>query len=358
MTSVKEFRVDEPATADSLGRGRFVFTDAYSVFDWGQMPDAIPRKGASLCAMGAFNFELLEAEGVPTHYRGVADPGRDADADGEGEPEVVPLADATAPPTEMAIDLTQVPDLPYKGPDAGYDYDAFHAAGGENYLVPLEVVFRNRVPVGSSLRRRREPADFGLDADPDIDADAWPDGPVDLPEPVVEFSTKYEQQDRYLTRAEADRIAGVADVDALESLARDVNRIVTERAEAAGFVHEDGKIECLYADGELRVADVVGTFDENRFSYGGRGISKEVVRQWYKANDPAWVEAVKEAKAAVEGRDIDDWRELCERDPEPLPPAVVDAVSELYAAGTNAYTDREWFDVPDIEAALDAADGL
>jgi len=74
MTSVKEFRVDEPATADSLGRGRFVFTDAYSVFDWGQMPDAIPRKGASLCAMGAFNFELLEDEGIPTHYRGVADP--------------------------------------------------------------------------------------------------------------------------------------------------------------------------------------------------------------------------------------------------------------------------------------------
>ena len=353
MTSVKEFRVDEPATADALGRGRFVFTDAYSVFDWGQMPDAIPRKGASLCAMGAFNFELLEAEGVPTHYRGVAD----ADADGEG-PEVVPLADAAAPPTEMAIDLTQVPDLPYEGPEAGYDYDAFHAAGGDNYLVPLEVVFRNRVPVGSSLRRRAAPADFGLDAAVDVPADEWPDEPVDLPEPVVEFSTKYEEQDRYLSRAEADRIAGAADVDALESLALDVNRVVTERAEAAGFAHEDGKIECLYADGELRVADVVGTFDENRFSHGGRGVSKEVVRQWYRANDPAWVEAVKESKAAVAERDIDDWRELCERDPKPLPPAVVDAVSGLYAAGTNAYTGREWFDVPDIEAALDAADDL
>jgi len=348
MTSVKEFRVDEAATADSLGRGRFVFTDAYSVFDWGQMPDAIPRKGASLCAMGAFNFELLDDEGVPTHYRGVTD----ADTG-----EIVALADASAPPTEMAIDLTQVPDLPYEGPHAGYDYDAFHAAGGENYLVPLEVVFRNRVPVGSSLRRRREPADFGLDdlAGPDGD---WPDEPVDLPEPVVEFSTKYEQQDRYLTRAEADRIAGVADIDALESLALDVNRVVTERAEAAGFVHEDGKIECLYVDGELRVADVVGTFDENRFSYGGRGISKEVVRQWYKANDPDWVAAVGEAKDAVADRDIDDWRELCEPDPDPLPPAVVDAVSELYASGTNAYTGREWFDVPDIEAALDAVDGL
>ncbi|TKX81124.1 phosphoribosylaminoimidazolesuccinocarboxamide synthase [Halorubrum sp. SD626R] len=360
MTSVKEFRVDEPATADALGRGRFVFTDAYSVFDWGQMPDAIPRKGASLCAMGAFNFELLEDEGVPTHYRGVVDPGRDADAGGASEPEAVPLADATVPPTEMAIDLTQVPDLPYEGPEAGYDYDAFHAAGGENYLVPLEVVFRNRVPVGSSLRKRAEPADFGLDAEggPAGADGGWPAEPVDLPEPVVEFSTKYEEQDRYLTRAEADRIAGVADVDALESLALDVNRVVTERADAAGFAHEDGKIECLYVDGELRVADVVGTFDENRFSYGGRGISKEVVRQWYKANDPAWVEAVKEAKAAVADRDIDDWRELCERDPEPLPAAVVDAVSELYAAGTNAYTGREWFDVPDIEAALDAVDDL
>jgi len=357
MTSVKEFRVDEPATADSLGRGRFVFTDAYSVFDWGQMPDAIPDKGASLCAMGAYNFELLEAEGIATHYRGVVDPGRDADAGGESEPEAVPLADATASPIEMAIDLTQVPDLPYGGPDAGYDYDAFHAAGGENYLVPLEVVFRNRVPVGSSLRRRADPADFGLDDVAGADGE-WPDGPVDLPEPVVEFSTKYEQQDRYLTRAEADRIAGVADIAALESLARDVNRVVTERAESAGFVHEDGKIECLYVDGELRVADVVGTFDENRFSYGGRGISKEVVRQWYRANDPGWVAAVKEAKESVAGRDIDDWRELCERDPDPLPPAVVDAVSDLYAAGTNAYTDREWFDAPDIEAALDAVDDL
>ncbi|MFO7833566.1 MAG: phosphoribosylaminoimidazolesuccinocarboxamide synthase, partial [Halohasta sp.] len=49
MTSVKEFRVDREPTATEFGAGRFVFTDAYSVFDWGQMPDAIPHKGASLC---------------------------------------------------------------------------------------------------------------------------------------------------------------------------------------------------------------------------------------------------------------------------------------------------------------------
>ncbi|OYR84582.1 phosphoribosylaminoimidazolesuccinocarboxamide synthase [Halorubrum sp. E3] len=340
MTSVKEFRVDDPATAGSLGRGRFVFTDAYSVFDWGQMPDAIPRKGASLCTMGAFNFELLEAAGVPTHYRGVADP---------DSGEIVSLPDASAAPAEMAIDLTQVPDLPYEGPHAGYDYESFHAAGGENYLVPLEVVFRNRVPVGSSLRTRAAPADFGLDDLAGADGE-WPDEPVDLPEPVVEFSTKYEQQDRYLARDEADGVAGVAEIDALESLARDVNRIVTERADDAGFVHEDGKIECLYVDGELRVADVVGTFDENRFSYGGRGISKEVVRQWYKANDPDWVAAVKAAKESVAGRDIDDWRELCDESPDPLPADVVEAVSDLYApvSGEVVAVNEDLFERPEL----------
>ncbi len=62
--------MDEPATADELGRGRFVFTNQYSVFDWGEMPDHVPKKGASLCTMGAFNFELLEVNDIPTHYVG------------------------------------------------------------------------------------------------------------------------------------------------------------------------------------------------------------------------------------------------------------------------------------------------
>ncbi|MFC5277744.1 phosphoribosylaminoimidazolesuccinocarboxamide synthase [Halorubrum rubrum] len=351
MTSVKEFRVVEPATADGLGRGRFAFTDAYSVFDWGRMPDAIPRKGASLCAMGAFNFERLADAGVPTHYRGVVDPVA-VESGTDPEDAVVPLAEADAPPTEMAIALTQVPDLPYAGPDAGYDYDAFHAAGGENYLVPLEVVFRNTVPVGSSLRSRRDPADF------DLPFEEWPDGSVDLPEPVVEFSTKYEEQDRYLSREEADRIAGRADVDRLADLARDVNRVVTDRAEAAGFVHEDGKIECLYVDGELRVADVVGTFDENRFSYDGQQVSKEVVRQWYKRVDPEWVTAVGEAKAAVADRDLADWRELCEERPIDLPDDVLETVSAMYAAGANAYTGTDWFDAPPVDEAVSAVRSL
>jgi phosphoribosylaminoimidazole-succinocarboxamide synthase len=377
MTSVKEFRVERPATADELGRGAFVFTDDYSVFDWGRMPDEIPDKGASLCTMGAFNFELLEAEGIPTHYLGVVADGDDDPSadDATAASDAAPVSgaldasdeasdavwlddalDTGGAPREMVIELTQVPDLPFEGADAadpsGYDYESYHDEAGENYLVPLEIVFRNRVPVGSSLRKRTDPADHGLDVE------SWPDEAVDLDDPVVEFSTKYEEQDRYLSRDEADRIAGRADVDALASVARDVNRVVTERADDVGFVHEDGKIECLYYEGQIRVADVVGTFDENRFSYDGQQVSKEVIRQYHKRTQPEWVEAVSAAKAEADEQGVADWKSLCDRSPEPLDPSVVAAARDLYCAGTNAYVGRDAFEAPGIDAAVEAVRNL
>jgi phosphoribosylaminoimidazole-succinocarboxamide synthase len=337
VTSVKEFRVDREPTDEALGRGRFVFTDDYSVFDWGRMPDQIPGKGRSLCTMGADNFERLADAGVPTHYRGVVpDEGDDA----------VALEDADSPPRAMAIDLTVVPELPHG--DDGYDYEAFHAAVGDHYLVPLEIVFRNEVPVGSSLRGRTEPRDVG------VDLATWPERPVSLPEPVVEFSTKFEEQDRYLDADEAEAISGPAALDDLRETALAVNDVISERAAETGFVHEDGKIECLWTDGEVRVADVAGTFDENRFSRDGQQLSKEVVRQFYKSYDPDWVAAVSDAKARAAEQGLADWKSLCDETPDPLPDAVLEPVSEMYAAGANAYTGRAWFDAPAIDDAVDA----
>ncbi|WP_277542079.1 phosphoribosylaminoimidazolesuccinocarboxamide synthase [Haloarcula laminariae] len=344
MTSVKEFRVDEPATATDLGRGSFAFTDDYSVFDWGKMPDEIPDKGASLCTMGAYNFELLEERDVATHYEGVR-----TEPDGA----ILDLDEALAagtPPEEMVISLTQVPDLPER--EGTYDYDAYHDEAGENYLIPLEIVFRNRVGTGSSLRRRTDPADHGLAFD------SWPDRVVELDEPIVEFSTKYEEQDRYLDRAEAERIAGKASLDRLEELALAVDRLVTDTAAEADLVHEDGKIECLYHDGEVRVADVVGTFDENRFAYDGQQVSKEVVRQYHKRTQPAWVEAVSAAKERATAEGVADWKSLCDESPAPLDEAVIGAARDLYCAGTNAYVGGDVFEAPSLDAAVDAVRDL
>lgn len=342
MTSVKNFQVEQPATAERLGRGRFEFTDDYSVFDWGKMPDEIPQKGQSLCTMGAYNFELLEAAGIPTHYRGVQTD--------EGMTSLGLALESGTVPQELGIELTQVPELPFENGE--YDYEAYFEAAGENYLIPLEIVFRNAVPVGSSLRGRLSPAEVGLD-----ESD-WPDEPIDLPEPVIEFSTKYEEQDRYLSDEEANAIAGPASLSELESLAREVNDVITEQAERTGFTHQDGKIECLYYDGEIRVADVVGTFDENRFSYDGQQISKEVIRQYHKRTQPDWVEAVSKAKKQATEQGVDDWKQFCDTSPQSLDDSVITVARDLYCAGTNQYLEREVFDAPALSDALHAAKNL
>jgi len=101
-------------------------------------------------------------------------------------------------------------------------------------------------------------------------------------------------------------------------VAREVNRIVTERAEAADPIHEDGKMECLYHDGEIRVADAVGTFDENRFSHEGQQVSKEVIRQYHRRTQSEWVGAVSAAKREADRRGVADWKSLCDCEPEPL----------------------------------------
>ena len=73
MGSVKDLQVIKKPTPQAMGVGRFQFSDRYSVFDWGEMPDHIEGKGAALCLMGAYCFEQLEKKGVRTHYKGLVE---------------------------------------------------------------------------------------------------------------------------------------------------------------------------------------------------------------------------------------------------------------------------------------------
>ena len=76
MGSVKDIIVLEAPRREKAGRGRFLFTDRYSVFDWGEMPDRIDGKGASLCITSAFFIEKLHEIGIETHYLGVVEDGK------------------------------------------------------------------------------------------------------------------------------------------------------------------------------------------------------------------------------------------------------------------------------------------
>src|SRR3989338_5122654 len=70
MGSVKDLEILKKHT-EKRGIGRFIFSDRYSVFDWGEMPDHIENKGAALCLMSSYCFEKAEEQGIKTHYRGL-----------------------------------------------------------------------------------------------------------------------------------------------------------------------------------------------------------------------------------------------------------------------------------------------
>lgn len=358
MGSVKDLFVIESACENRAGLGNFVFSDRYSVFDWGEMPDHIANKGRSLAAMAAFNFEELERAGLRTHYQGMVGP----------KGQLLRFADLKLGGSEtMQVSLGRVyPPIVREfwqddGVELAYDYSFYEGNRGRlnNFLIGLEIIFRNGLPLGSSLfkrfdrlasiadprqrqaERRRLLRELGLREEPRP-------GQM-LPRPLMSYTTKLEPGDRSLSAEEAWRISGLSrrDFGALGALALQVNRIVTERAAAAGLAHYDGKIEALWDHG-LVVCDVVGTFDENRFAFGGAQISKEVIRQWYKRHQPEFAAACEQWKKTGAG-----WQKRCTVKPRKLPKEFATLVSQMYMAGANRYTGRRLFRAPELETVMD-----
>ena len=340
MGSVKNLIVREEPGWDQLGLGHFVFSDRYSVFDWGEMPDLIPEKGKVLAVMGGYNFELLEERGIETHYLGMVEEGNYSDP--------LKTGSLSSPSNLMAISLAHKPEI--RETSDGYEYENLENWG--NFLIPLEIVFRNYIPEGSSIRRRYDPDDIGLKFE------NWPDEEVKLESPMVEFSTKLERQDRYLSREKAFEISGLTESEfsELEEIGSQVNRELTDHARQAGFKHLDGKIECIYDHGDILLADVAGTFDENRFSFDGRQISKEVLRAWYKKQDEDWYSEVVSAKETSKEGGSSDWKKAVTKDPKELDPDLKRLVADLYRAGANRWLGSDLFDAPEISNLTEELD--
>jgi phosphoribosylaminoimidazole-succinocarboxamide synthase len=360
MGSVKDLLVLEPPYENRAGVGNFVFSDRYSVFDWGEMPDRITSKGRALAAMAAFNFELLERRGIRTHYQGLVSPSgklvRFSDlAEGEGGLATmqVSLARVYRPVVREFASA--------RGVEARYDYTFFekHRGAINNYLIGLEIIFRNGLPAGSSVFKRIEKAERVADTGQrsrelaavlkGLGLKGPPQPGQMLPSPVMSYTTKLEAGDRELSLKEAYRLSGLPrrEFNALEGLALQVNSIINEQARETGFQHYDGKIEAVWDNG-LVVCDVIGTFDENRFSWRGEQISKEVLRQWYRRNQPEFVSACDRWKSTGPA-----WQKSCDVKPRKLPGKFAALVSQLYMSGCNRYTGKRIFDSPPLEEVME-----
>ncbi len=323
MGSVKDLTVLKPATTDRAGVARFTFSDRYSVFDWGEMPDLIPDKGTAIAMLGSYFLEKLESMGVATHFRGMVH-----------NDNVYSLADLPQASNVQEVELVRVIKPQLK--DEVYDYSAYQNAGA-GFLIPLEVIYRNSLPAGSSVFKRLQngsitPQDLGLDSMPQ------PEQRFD--QPLLDVSTKLEITDRYMTWREAQQISAMSDAEitALKELTLKVDNLISDEFARIGLVNEDGKIEVAFDyDRQLMVVDVLGTLDECRFTYGALPVSKEIARIWYRGSD--WYKAIEDSKK----RDRQHWKEICPVQPEPLPVEFRDAIANVYRACTNEITGREWF---------------
>ncbi|MFH1786239.1 MAG: phosphoribosylaminoimidazolesuccinocarboxamide synthase [archaeon] len=337
MGSVKDLQILKKPTKGKMGVGRFVFSDRYSVFDWGEMPDHIPNKGAALCIMGSFCFEEIERRGIKTHYKGLV--GKD------GKPHR--LDELEEPSNVMEVSIVNVIRPPFKG--GRYDYSAY-TPKLENFLIPLEVIYRNRLPEGSSVFKRLERGDTTYQA---LGLDHYPKPGAVLDNPIFDVSTKLEVRDRYMTWEEAQEISCMSDAELgeLKGVLRKANGLITEIGATADLVNEDGKIELAYGPmRELMLVDILGTLDECRFTYNGLPVSKEVARKFYRKT--AWYSDVEKAKNAAEEKKVTDWKALCRSKPPKLHPELKRIIGQMYTSTANAFLGRDVFDSPKLKEVV------
>ncbi len=331
MGSVKDLVVERQPTAATMGQGRFVFSDRYSVFDWGEMPDHLSNKGAALCAMSAYFFEQAARKGIPTHYKGV----------GRNGTYVQSIDEISQPPTEMRIALARVikPTAAEDGEGrVRYDYTPVRKASG-NFVVPIEVIYRNSLPKGSSVFRRLKEGTLTLH---EMGLHEIPSDGQRLPTPFVDGSTKYEEFDRYPGWEELQYLAGLSDEEAerIKDATLMVNGVISEGMARAGFINEDGKLEFMFTPfRNLMVADTLGTLDECRITYLGVDVSKQIPRDWYAYSQPEWKNEIDVAK----GANRKNWKALVKTQPEPLPPALKDIIEAFYMSVANSVVGRTLF---------------
>jgi phosphoribosylaminoimidazole-succinocarboxamide synthase len=332
MGSVKDLNILKSAQPDQAGVGQFRFSDRYSVFDWGEMPDLIKDKGKALCLLGAYFFESLAEMGIRTHYQGLVENNR-----------VKKLAELEGPVDTMQVSLVRV--LHPVEHEGNYDYSDYNN-NLKNCLIPLEIIYRNSLPEGSSVFRRLKSGSLKLD---EIGLTSMPQANDILEEPILDASTKLESTDRYISWMEAQSIAALTD-DELKDIKKItllINDLITKHVNDVDLSNEDGKVEYAFNEKrEIMLVDVLGTPDECRFMYSGFPVSKELARIYYRNTD--WYNEIEKAKK--ENRS--NWKKLVQSAPPNLSPRFLELVSQLYQSSCNEITQREWFVTPPLKNIL------
>jgi phosphoribosylaminoimidazole-succinocarboxamide synthase len=303
--SVKRIFSSDGTAESGSGQLIFEFTDDYSVFDWGKMPDTIPEKGKALARLTAVLFEKLQdpkewqklaatkkvpaaltEKGLRTHYKGFDQS------------------------HSLLVEEIHI-HRPQKMTEKGREYYIYPQKLTAPYLIPLEVVFRFEVGAGSSLTKRHPEFKSGHQ----------------FSIPYVEMFTKLEEKDRPLDEKEALIMSGLSAEKYQE--VREKTALVAELLKfwfgQKGIRLIDGKLEWgVTAKGEIMLVDAIGP-DEMRLEKNQVQLSKEVLRDFYRKTP--WFHQLEHAK----DHNITNWKSQILA-PPPLPQELKSLVSEMYLA--------------------------
>lgn len=334
MGSVKDLFVQTSPRENIMGQGKFIFSDRYSVFDWGEMPDHIPHKGEALCLIGAYFFEKLSSLGYKTHYQGLEENGQ-----------VKLLSEISEPSSIMHVSLVQVIHPTQNG--NSYDYGVYHHDHA-NFLIPFEFIYRNSIPSGASFRKRVESGSINIH---EYGLEKMPSPDEKLSTPILDVSTKLEEQDRYLTWNDVLNLGIISneDINHIKKTLTFADELITNEVKNIGLENEDGKIELAFdPERKLMFVDVLGTPDECRFTWKGIHLSKEVAREFYRKT--SWYDELSQVKShyAV------GWKYYVKSKPRSLPEKLLRAIGWIYQRIAMDLTKREWFSgVPSLEKIVE-----
>ncbi len=331
----------------------FEFSNRYSIFDWGEMPDEITGKGEALNLMGQaffkyladknnwknlfqessikkrFDNEFLETLKNTSSFQKCTEEGLTHHAVLEDELQLNSMMKVKKIHIERPL-CTQ----------GQYQYSAYQK-NLTHTLVPLEVIFRLGLPEGNSLSKRmatdKDWLPYGYEKNPGLGT---------LSKPMVDFSTKLEKGDRYIDYSEAQNISGMtsSEFQSLKDLTLLVGIMLYHFHQKIDLDLWDGKIEWAFGEnikGERNfiLVDSIG-LDEMRLKLNGTSFSKEFLREYYKPT--SWFRSLELAKKEVSTKKEfkENFKDYClnvlNEKPQALDQQTLKKVEAVYLGYANS----------------------
>lgn len=334
----------------------FGFSNRYSLFDWGEMPDEIPQKGLSLFNINQTLFDFLECSETWKKWNPSVDLSvkhlqilKDLRENGltthrkkEVPSEEIELTKTHFTQTkESLFPAKRLTVPPLKSNSVDYE---FYTNSPVQSLVPLEIIFRFDIFKNSSILERIKDASYIRTLETTKPIKEGQNFKI----PLIEFSTKLEPEDRYLPYEEAQRLSGMTDDEfkKIKLLPQIIALCLKDFFAQKHIKLVDGKLEFGFttpsntennaSSRNFVLADSVG-LDELRLLMDNMPLSKEILRNFYRKT--MWFENTKKAKAMAKKDSSKSWKDICktkfQSNPEKLPLEMKNLFSQMYVLASS-----------------------